>query len=359
MRLNKPYSIAVAWGLLHGINDWVAGYMITSFSLEHSIGSTSFALIIYTIIGFGGQLPVGMWLDKHKNPNPFINISILFLLAAVICYWINDLSGIIIAGLSSAFLHVTGGSICLNSNGNKAGPLGVFTAPGVLGLTLGIASGSFSSWILSFALIAVPLILLVFRIRLSVNSNQKIPVQLTNSAHKLIEGHDWIMIGILLTVALRSLLYEVISLLAHNWQDGLLTLGISAFAGKIIGGYLADKVGWKLWIYITLPLAFIFLQFGQSNLLMLGFGISCLQSSVPISIILMRRSMPDFPATSVAFTLGTAIAIAALFLFIIDVKKIQESWFTNAGLLISTIIVGLILLLTFKKRKRPSLNERI
>lgn len=343
--------MSLAWGLLHGVNDWVAGYMVAAFSLQHTIENTSLALIAYTILGFGGQLPVGMRMDRHKNPDLFINFSIVFLLAGILCYWINDFTGIIIAGLSSAFLHVTGGSICLQNNENKAGPLGIFTAPGVLGLTLGIASGGFSSWILSFALIAVILILLIFKIRPSTNSQSNTTVQRTGSAHQLIDKHDWIMIGILLTVVLRSLLYEAITMLAHNWQDGLLTLGIAAFAGKIIGGYLADKLGWRRWVYITLPLAFIFLQFGENNLLMLGFGISCLQSSVPISIILMRRSMPEFPATSVAFTLGVAIAIAALLLFIIDVKKIQAGWFTVAGLFVSLIISGLILLFILKRNK--------
>jgi hypothetical protein len=212
---------------------------------------------------------------------------------------------------------------------------------------LGIACGSLPSWSLGFALIATVLIILIFSIRFSANG---IPA-LTRSAHKLIEGHDWIMIGILLTVALRSLLHEVISLLAHNWQSGLLILGISAFIGKFIGGFLADRIGWKLWVYITLPLAFLCLQFGQNNLWVLGFGISCLQSSVPISILLMSRSMPEFPASSVAFTLGTAIAIAALFLFIIDAWKIQQGWFTQAGFFGGIVITALILFVLVKKGK--------
>jgi len=346
---NKHYRISLAWGLLHGVNDWIAGYMVMSYSLYQPIEQSSLVLIIYTILGFGGQLPVGMWLDKYKNVNPFINTSLILLAGSVLCYWINDLAGIIIAGFSSAFLHVTGGSICLKVNNDKAGPLGVFTAPGVLGLTLGIASGNTSSWWLGLAIIAIMLILLVFNIRLS--NNKKLPgSELTPSANQLIEGHDWVMIAILLTVTLRSLLYEVISVFAHNWQTGLLTIGIAAFAGKIIGGFLADRIGWKLWVYITLPLAFVFLQFGQNNLLMLGFGISCLQSSVPVSLMLMRRNMPGFPATATAMTLGTTIAIAALFLFIIDSIKIREGWFSYTGFT-GGIIIILIILLLIKRKK--------
>lgn len=358
MRFNKPYAIATAWGLLHGVNDWVAGYMITAYSFDHPIGQTSLALMAYTILGFGGQLPAGMWLDKHKNLDQFINISLIVLVSSILFFWVHDLTGIIVAGISSAFLHVTGGSICLKISNDKAGPLGVFTAPGVLGLTLGIACGSFPSWWLAVALIAILLIILTFSIRFSVSSDPKMPA-LTTLAHKLIEGHDWIMIGILLTVALRSLLYEIISLLAHNWQSGLLILGISACIGKFIGGFLADRVGWRLWVYITLPLAFLCLHFGQNNVWILGFGISCLQSSVPISILLMWRNMRELPATSVAFTLGTGIAIAGLFLFIIDAWKIQQGWFTQAGFIVAAIILAAIILFLVRKGKliKPSQSQ--
>lgn len=237
MMTAKHYKIPMAWGLLHGVNDWVAGYMIIHYSQSHSLEQNSLALVIYTILGFGGQLPAGMWIDKHRNINPFISLSVFLLVTSVVCFWISDLGGIIVAGFSSAFLHVTGGSMCLRANEGKTGSLGVFTAPGVLGLTAGLASGTLSSGWLVLAIIAVLLILLLFRIRLSEEGG--LPVQ-SQPASQLIEGHDWIMIALLLTVTMRSLLYEVISVFAHHWQSGVLTLGIAAFAGK------SSAAGWQI-----------------------------------------------------------------------------------------------------------------
>lgn len=348
--MRRQHNTSLAWGLLHGINDWVAGYIITAYSLYHSIEQTSLVLIVYTILGFGGQLPAGMWLDKYKSMDLFINLSIGLLIATICSFWISDWAAIIIAGFSSACLHVTGGSICLDAGNNKAGPLGVFTAPGVLGLTLGIASGGLHSWWMMLALVAVFIVLFFFKIRLSVKSNVHENIPMNLSAKKIVEGHDWLMIAILLTVTLRSLLYEIINLVANNWQNGLLIIGISAFAGKIIGGFLADRIGWKLWVYISLPLAFLLLQFGKGNLIMLGFGIACLQSSVPVSLLLMRRSMPEFPATSVAMTLGVAIALAALSFFIIDRWKIEQGWFSGAGIVLGSIIIIVILYYLLKRK---------
>lgn len=84
---------------------------------------------------------------------------------------------------------------------------------------------------------------------------------------------------------------------------------------------------------------------------MLGFGVACLQSSVPISLLLMHRNMPRFPATATAFTLGTGIAIAALLLFIVESVKIRQAWFSQAGW-----IAGMVLLMAiffFLLRRKP------
>jgi len=347
-------NIPLAWGLLHGINDWISGYIITVYSLHHSIEQSSLALIIYTILGFGGQLPAGMWLDKHKSLNLFIKLSIGLLVSAICSFWIDNWAAIILAGFSSAFIHITGGRICLDAGKGKAGPLGIFTGPGVLGLTLGIASVNLSKWWMLLALVAIFLILFVFKYMQNTEIKDRLTTPVIEPAHKLIEGHDWLMIGILVTVTLRSLLYEIISLLVNDVQNGLLVIGISAFAGKIIGGFLADRIGWKLWIYISLPLAFLLLQFGKGNLVMLGFGIACLQSSVPISLLLMQRAIPEFPATSVAMTLGVAVAVAALSFFIVERLKIQQGWFSLPGIVTGIVIITVILLYFIRARKISS-----
>jgi MFS transporter, FSR family, fosmidomycin resistance protein len=345
---NNRYTLPLAWGLLHGINDWVAGYMIISYSLHHPIQYTTIALLIYTILGFGGQLPVGMWIDKRNNLSPFITTSLLLLVASIPAFWLHDLSGIIIAGFSSAFLHVTGGSICLQNANEKSTPLGLFTAPGVLGLTLGIASGNLSMWWLGAAIAGVLLVIALFNLRST--TKYAMPRVQGGEAHALVEGHDWIMIAILLAATLRSFLYEVINLFSHNWQYGLLVIGIAAFVGKIVGGFLADKIGWRRWVYITLPLAFLLLQFGRDNIFVLGFGIACLQSSVPVSLLLMQKTMPGMPASATAMTLGIAIALSGSLLFIIDRVPVLKEWFSYPGLIVGGVLLVIVLWVIGRKR---------
>ncbi|HRF16911.1 MAG TPA: hypothetical protein PK977_02035, partial [Chitinophagaceae bacterium] len=55
------------WGLLHGINDLAAGFLLAAYTLTHGYSDSFLFISIYAILGFGGQLPVGFWLDKQKD----------------------------------------------------------------------------------------------------------------------------------------------------------------------------------------------------------------------------------------------------------------------------------------------------
>ena len=344
--------LPILWGLLHGINDWVAGYMLATFTLYNEPKNGMLMLIVYAIIGFGGQLPVGMWLDATRSFKMFSKAALLLLLLSPVAWFINPFAGIIVAGFSSAFVHVTGGAVCLVSSNNKVGPLGLFTAPGALGLALGSISGSLSQYWLLVPVVAVLLISLF----LLQQKSDTIFVT-TQPSKALLDSHDWIMLGILLTVTLRSLIYDIIQQVGQHWQQGLLVIGISAFLGKIIGGFVADKVGWKTWVYITLPLAFVLLQFGRNNMYMLGFGIACLQSSVPISLLLMRQSLPLYPGVSSAMVLGVGIALAGLPMYVIEHRYFVEGWFGVSGIFIGITVVIIVGFFLLKKRKSIANNR--
>ena len=181
--------LPILWGLLHGINDWVAGYMLATFTLYNEPKNGMLMLIVYAIIGFGGQLPVGMWLDATRSFKTFSKAALLLLLLSPVAWFINPFAGIIVAGFSSAFVHVTGGAVCLVSSNNKVGPLGLFTAPGALGLALGSISGSLSQYWLLVPVVAVLLISLF----LLQQKSDTIFVT-TQPSKALLDSHDWIFV---------------------------------------------------------------------------------------------------------------------------------------------------------------------
>jgi len=312
----------VYWGLLHGVNDLAAGFLLAAYTLNHGYDESFLFISIYAILGFGGQLPVGFWLDKKKDINGFAKIAVFLLLFTILCSFISVKMAIVCSGLASAFVHVTGGAICLQVHESKSGPLGLFTAPGVLGLTIGGVLGNAGNF-LPLSLLFALLLIAVFIFR-----NPLPRYQSFGNKKSELDNHDLLMLLILLFMCFRSFLFDVVNYVADFYQDGLLYLGVSAFLGKILGGFVADKVGIKRFIYFTLVAALFLFQFGKENIYMLCTGIAFLQSSVPVTLLMMSRSLPLHPATASAFSLGTSIVLAGLPLFLISDKKIIFEFFS-------------------------------
>lgn len=326
------------WGLLHGLNDFTAGFMLANYTFHHNYSKSFLLIVVYSIIGFGGQLPVGFWVDYKKQIKPFAIASLVLLPLAIGTYFIDAGAGIILSGIASAFVHVTGGTVCLQVHDNKTGPLALFTAPGVLGLTIGGLLGMLSVYSLWFVLVLV--IVVAYLILKNNLPAYKTPEQKQSE----LDAHDWLMLGMLLIMCFRSFIFDVINHVAQQYPNGILIIGISAFAGKIIGGFVADKIGWKKFVYITLPIALVLFQFGKENIYALAFGIACLQSSVPITLFLMSRSLPIYPATATALSVGTSIALAGLPVYLISQKKTITDGFNNVWL---TAIVFILLFLSW------------
>ena len=332
---NQP----ILWGLLHGLNDFAAGYMLANYTFTHNREESFLFIIIYSIIGFGGQLPVGFWLDSKKQIIPFAKTSVILLPLAIAAFFINAEAGIIVSGIASAFIHVTGGAICLQINDQKSGPVALFTAPGVLGLTFGGLLGSMNS--LYLLIVVLPISITGFFIL-----KEKLPsYQSQEKKQSELDGHDWLMLGILLVICFRSFLFDVLNHVAQDFDNGVLIIGLSAFAGKIIGGFVADKIGWKKYVYFSLPLALILFQLGKENIYALAFGIASLQSSVPITLMLMGQSLSSYPATATALSLGTSIALAGLPVYLIGSSDAVIKGFSNNRL--TAILFSALLLISF------------
>jgi MFS transporter, FSR family, fosmidomycin resistance protein len=354
--MHNKHLQPLLWGLLHCLNDFTAGYMLANYTYAHDYASSFLLIILYSVVAFGGQLPVGFWLDHKKKITPFAMASILLLAFAVPAYFADAGAGILLSAFASAFVHVTGGAVCLQIHEQKTGPLALFTAPGVLGLTFGGAIGAAGVWVLLVALVLVVCIgVLVFSAGLPAYRQPE------KKASEL-DAHDWLMLGILLVMCFRSFLFDIINYVAHDYDYGILIIGLCAFAGKIVGGFLADKIGWKKYVYISLPLALLFFQFGKDNIVAIGFGIACLQSSVPITLMLMARSLPLYPATAAAFSLGTSVALAGLPLYLLNGKQVVLQWWHNhlvSGCFSILLILGSCWLLhRVYKKMYPQLQTR-
>jgi FSR family fosmidomycin resistance protein-like MFS transporter len=139
-----------------------------------------------------------------------------------------------------------------------------------------------------------------------------LPSNLKPPKEPVFESHDWIMIGLLTAVALRSLLWTSFQLASAGQINALIALGIAAGVGKVVGGFAAERLGYRRWTLLSLAIAAPLLAFAGKKLALLLPGVALLQSSIPCSIAAMARLLPGRPATATGLVLGLAVALGGL-----------------------------------------------
>lgn len=341
---NKGTIFILAMG--HGLNDLIAGYFLGSLvQLKFDLLQVGIGLFIYNLLAFGGQYPVALWLEKQRNPKQFLIAAYSLNVVAVGLFaWLPNLS-IVAAGIASAIYHVAGGTVCAREN--KALNIGLFAAPGVVGL---IAGGYFAfskialtAWLLP---ISILFLLILFFLPIA-NKKEVVDLNTLPSSKLTLDRHDLIMILLLTVISLRSVVWNIFQLMHESNYSWLLAIGLAACAGKIIGGWLADKIGWRLYLFISLITATPLISFFKNELVLFCIGIGLLQSGIPATTALLIESVKGKTERGIGLSFGTAIIAGAIFLY----TPFRNFLFQDIALI---GIILLMLLLVFLTRCEKS-----
>ncbi len=335
----------------HGLNDGLAGYLLGSYAKSSEpVLQIAIGLFLYNVLAFGGQYPVALWLEKWKDHKNALVIAYTLNVLAVLFSFISYPFSIILAGIASAIYHVAGGSVCARQG--KAAPVGVFAAPGVAGLIL----GGYLAWAgyhlqVHFAVIAFVFLFLLFLLP-GHRSKSIQPAVPSPALHTGTDDHDIMMILILTVIAMRSVVWNVFQLLHEQEYRWLIPIALSAAAGKIIGGWLADRIGWRLYVLISLGVATPLVSFFRKDLILFCIGIGLLQSGIPASTLLLIRSLRGRTDRGVALSFGLAIMAGAVLFFTPVRNVLTDNWFVAAfGLL----MIGMMLRVRLQVRPENSL----
>lgn len=98
-------------------------------------GDFSLALIIYNTVAFTFQCIAGLLADLLRRHERLAALG-LALCAIAALLPLPGYAAAAVLGLGNCVFHVAGGTVTLKGSAN-AGPLGVFVAPGAVGLALG------------------------------------------------------------------------------------------------------------------------------------------------------------------------------------------------------------------------------
>ena len=323
---NKYWQKLLVLAFGHGLNDFTAGYML-GYMVYSGTGITSIAagFLIYNLLAFGGQYFAAIILEKFSNKKIPLTIAASFNIIAVTLFYFSPYVSLIIAGCASAIYHVAGGTACVKEN--RAIGIGIFAAPGIAGLVLAgyFAFLKLDIW-LQLHLVSTGFVLLLQLV--SIPSVKNVQEVKPKQRHIGIEQHDVLMILLLALISLRSAVWNIFQIIHDQNYTWLLAIAASAFAGKIFGGWLSDRIGWKLYSIISLTTAMPLVSFFKDELLLFCLGVGLLQSAIPANTMMMINYCKGQKERAFAFSFGTAIIIGVLITSFIKVFSVNDMIFS-------------------------------
>ncbi len=237
-------EMTAIYGMVHFLVDFACGYLM--FAGVYGTEQWYLCMLLYNFCAFAMQMPMGAAADAW-NKNALLAVAGCILIAAAYPLW--GASGIlcaVMAGLGNGLFHVGGGIDVLNASEKDAGLLGIFVAPGAVGLFLGTLMGKPlegpKEWP-ALVLLAAALAIFCMAKKKTIwefSGNQ--PVSYEGITRK---GALAAALCLGLVVFFRSYLGMIQN---FDWKEGL---GAGAFIvcatalGKMAGGLLADVAGMK------------------------------------------------------------------------------------------------------------------
>lgn len=257
----------------------------TVFGPVKSSGEITALVLLYNTLAFSTQCLVGLAADRVRRQGWLAALS----MALVVLGFALPLSPVLricLVGAGNSLFHVAGGVMTLERSGGKAGPLGVFVAPGAVGLTLG------TLW---------PRLGTVFAVLLALCAVAVVPLE---KAAPVEEGPKedgkpriGLAVPLLLTlaVAVRAVGGSAVS---FPWKSGaamVLILTACVFGGKTLGGFVCDRWGAKRTALLSILPAAALIAFCSAWAVPSLAGQLLLNLTMPVTLWLLYRAMPDSP----------------------------------------------------------------
>ncbi|MBQ3049835.1 MAG: hypothetical protein IJC94_07765 [Oscillospiraceae bacterium] len=275
------------------------GQITPAFTAEAAV-----LVLFYNLLAFSTQGLTGLLTDRIGHHRELTLISAALLIAGLLFPCPPLASAVFktcLVGLGNSLFHVAGGAKVITRSAKKALPLGIFVAPGAMGLTLGTLFPSLGG-IFAVLLAACCVGLCFIKDELPSATSNK------NSA-------DMPLTPMVLFAA-AALLFCIFSrafggsIVAFPWKStALLSIITTAavVAGKMLGGLLCDRFGAVKTTAISIPLAAVLVIFCSQWMLPSLAGQLLLNLSMPISLWLLCLLLPQNP--------GFAFGLAASFLY--------------------------------------------
>lgn len=321
--LPKKEVTTFAYALCHFVVDFAcvstmlcAVSRVLSESGQGSMEVVALSILLYDIVAFTLQLPIGIALDQLDKNSYAALLSYALVGAGVILSLVPiallEWPAILLLAIGNALFHSAGGLSVLNISQKHAGPSGIFIATGAIGVFLGTQSAQMGRLQIAFSLLV--LLFLCALITLVVQKVNKKYWNVYNVSFDIprLSSNTLLAIALLsLVVALRSYVGMV---MAFPWKSEMLLLVLSilgVFAGKALGGVVADRIGFRTTaIFSLIVAATLFVPSWEIPVMGL-LGVFFFNFTMSITLASLANILPNAKGT--AFGLASfSLAVGAL-----------------------------------------------
>ncbi|HEX2955650.1 MAG TPA: hypothetical protein VHO70_02390 [Chitinispirillaceae bacterium] len=284
--------------LIHGLIDLTSALVIYNCAIVHNLPPQTAVTytIFYDLMAFALQPLAGIVIDSIKRYRLAAIAGVVLVLAGALFMRTSALTAVLFVGIGNAFFHLGIGAQILTSYPDSASRIGIFTGPGAVGLSMGIwygTHGFFPIWFLSqslFIAAAALVILPKFTPENKCGTVSHTPIL------------RLIILLVLTAIAIRGSV-------GHSGFSGLqndaftiIGLGIAACAGKISGGIISDKYGWKMTTLTALLLSGISILFIHCHICFAFLAMLLFQMPMAVTLTVTSGTLPGKPALSFGLT---------------------------------------------------------
>ena len=321
--LPKKEVTTFAFALCHFVVDFAcvstmlcAVSRVLGESGQGSMEVVALSILLYDIVAFTLQLPIGIALDQLDKNSYAALLSYALVGAGVILSLVPiallEWPAILLLAIGNALFHSAGGLSVLNISQKHAGPSGIFIATGAIGVFLGTQSAQMGRLQIAFSLLV-----LLFLCALITLVVQKVNKKYWN-VHNVTFDIPRLSSNTLLAIALLSLVVALRSyagmVMAFPWKSEMLLLVLSilgVFAGKALGGMVADRIGFRTTATFSLIVAATLFVPSWEIPVMGLLGVFFFNFTMSITLASLANILPNAKGT--AFGLASfSLAVGAL-----------------------------------------------
>jgi len=309
---NKP-ALAI-FSFSHLVVDFACFYVLMGV-FSSGAGSSQLVVagfLLYNLIAFALQVFFGIVADGGKSAHGYYAflgcIVVLLGVSIQASPWIH----LVTCAFGNALFHVGGGIDSLVHAGGRYARSGVFISFGALGVMLGTLVGRGA--LLPFG--AVSLLLIICSALIYIFCRQpKAHNEAIFSLPPARVSLPAMVIGLcLISIIIRASVGAYTPLFERGTTLRFVIPAVSVFAGKFMGGFLADRFGARLVVVISLLVSAPLLAFGNTQVVLCCTGLFLFNITTAVTLCVVFSHLPAHPGFSFGLT-TLALFIGSSFSF--------------------------------------------